>query len=351
MEENNFQFSTFNFQLSKPRALITGASGFIGGFLVEEALRRGYEVWAGVRKGSDLSGLRDKRIHLIDLKYDDKEALIAQLKEACKEAKWDYIVHNAGLTKTTDKRKFYQVNAAYTRNLAEALAAAGCHPRKFLLMSSLSSFGAGDEKGFKPIRLDDPQTPETDYGKSKLEAECYLRVQTHFPYIILRPTGVYGPGEKDYLMAIKSISSGFDFTVGLSPQRITFIYVKDLVRAAFMALEQETIRNKAYFVADGDVYSDAEFARIVRQMLGRKFVLRARIPAGLVYAACVASEWIGKLLGKSMTLNTDKYIILKQRNWICDVAPLQDELGFQAEYPLRKGLEESIAWYREAGWL
>ena len=46
-----------------------------------------------------------------------------------------------------------------------------------------------------------------------------------------------------------------------------------------------------------------------------------------------------------------KYIILKQRNWICDVTPLQEELGFTPEYPLRKGLEESIEWYCKEGWL
>ena len=71
----------------------------------------------------------------------------------------------------------------------------------------------------------------------------------------------------------------------------------------------------------------------------------------LVRIACHCSEWIGKLLKKSMTLNSDKYIILKQRNWICDVTPLQDDLGFIPAYPLRKGLEESIEWYKKEGWL
>ena len=80
--------------------------------------------------------------------------------------------------------------------------------------------------------------------------------------------------------------------------------------------------------------------RMIQELLGKKHVLHTRIPLGLVNVACHCSEWIGKLLNKGMTLNTDKYIILKQRNWICDVAPLQDELGFTPEYPLRKGLEE-----------
>ena len=161
------------------KILITGASGFIGGFLVEEALRRGYETWAGIRAGSSKAHLQDKRIHFIDLKYGDQEALTAQLSDFAREhGAWDYVIHNAGLTKTLDKRNFFRVNAENTHRFIEALAAAGCKPKKFLLMSSLSSYGRGDEKTFRPIRLDDPQRPDTAYGQSKLEAENYIRKQT-----------------------------------------------------------------------------------------------------------------------------------------------------------------------------
>lgn len=334
------------------KILITGASGFIGGFLVKEALKRGYETWAGVRSSSSRAQLQDKRIQFIDLKYGDPKALTEQLSEFVREhGSWDYVIHNAGLTKTLDKKNFYRVNADYTKNLVEALAASGCKLQKFLLMSSLSSYGCGDEKTFRPISLDDPQLPNTEYGKSKLEAENYIRCQSHFPYVILRPTGVYGPGEKDYFVEIRSVKSGFDFTAGFTPQRITFIYVKDLAVVAFLALENEAVVNRHYFVADGDVHTDESFAHIIQDVLGKKFVLRARMPLGLVYIACQCSEWVGRLLNKSMTLNTDKYKILKQRNWICDVEPLKKELGFVPQYPLRKGLEESIAWYKKEGWL
>lgn len=334
------------------KILITGASGFIGGFLVKEALDRGYEVWAGVRSSSSRANLQDERIRFIDLKYGNPTALTEQLsKFACEEGAWDYVIHNAGLTKTLDKQDFFRINAGHTNNLIEALSAAACKPKKFLLMSSLSSYGRGDEKTFQPIRLDDPQQPDTAYGKSKLEAENIIRRQTYFPYVILRPTGVYGPGEKDYFMEIKSVNSGLDFAVGSEPQRITFIYVKDLASVAFLALENEKILNRHYFVADGDVYTDEQFARMIQDILQKKHVLHARIPLGLVHIACQCSEQVGKLLKKSMTLNSDKYIILKQRNWICDVTPLQDELDFIPEYPLHRGLEESIEWYRKAGWL
>lgn len=334
------------------KILITGASGFIGGFLVEEALRRGYETWAGVRTGSSRAHLQDERIHFIDLKYSNPEALTQQLAAFVREqGAWDFVIHNAGLTKALDKKDFFRINAEYTANFMEALAAADCKPRKFLLMSSLSSYGQGDEETFRPIRLNDPQHPNTAYGQSKLAAETYLRKQSDFPYVILRPTGVYGPGEKDYFMEIQSVKSGFDFAVGAIPQRITFIYVKDLVTVAFLSLENEKIQNKHYFVADGDVYTDEEYARLIQDILGKKRVLHARIPMALVHVACQCSEWIGKRLKKSMTLNSDKYIILKQRNWICEVAPLQDDLGFTPAYPLRRGLEESIEWYKKERWL
>lgn len=334
------------------KILITGASGFIGGFLVDEALRRGYETWAGVRATSDRSHLQDPRIHFIDLAYHNEQQLTQQLRDFAREqGAWDYVIHNAGLTKTMNKQLFFKVNADNTHRFIEALATANCQPRKFLLMSSLSSFGQGDEKNFTPIRLSDPQRPNTVYGQSKLMAENHLRRQNHFPYVILRPTGVYGPGEKDYFMEIQSIQSGMDLAAGFTPQRITFIYVKDLATVAFLALENEEIQNREYFVADGDVYTDKEFALLIQKLLGKKHVLHARIPMGLVYIGCLCSEWIGKLLGKSMTLNSDKYIILKQRNWICEVEPLRSELHFTPAYPLRRGLEESIEWYKKKGWL
>ncbi|MDL2256418.1 NAD(P)-dependent oxidoreductase [Parabacteroides sp. OttesenSCG-928-K15] len=341
-----------NDERSTRKVLITGASGFIGSFLVKEALRRGYEVWAGIRRSSNRERLQDARIQFIDLKYEDEEALVGQLSEfAATNGAWDFIVHNAGLTKTIDPQAFYRVNAENTRVFITSLAKAGCVPRKFLLMSSLSSYGVGDEKGFTPLRLSDTQRPNTAYGESKRLAEEYVRGQSVVPYVIMRPTGVYGPGDKDYFMEIKSIQSGFDFAVGMTPQRITFIYVKDLARAVFLALENEAVVNRHYFVADGDVYTDKEFAAIIRELLAKKHVLHARIPTGLVWLACLVSEWIGKLAGKSITLNRDKYKILKQRNWICEVEPLQDELGFKPDYRLRAGLTEAIAWYRRAGWL
>jgi nucleoside-diphosphate-sugar epimerase len=265
---------------------------------------------------------------------------------------WDYVIHNAGVTKTLRKSDFERINTQYTSNLVDALANAGCSPKKFLLMSSLSVFGPGEPTCAKPITPDDMPKPDTVYGRSKLKAEQAVIKNAHFPYVILRPTGVYGPGDKDYLLEMQSVRQGFDMAAGKLPQHLSFIYVKDLAKAALTVLEAGSATDeKQYFVSDGNTYTDVEFAMLIKEIIGKKRLIRMRIPLPLVYLACLCSTLVGKIMRKTMTLNTDKYRMLKGRNWTCKDDGLYNDVGFLPEYDLEKGLKETIAWYIDAGWL
>lgn len=331
--------------------IITGASGFIGSFLVEKALEKGLKTWAGVRKSSNKEYLKDDRIQFIDLKFNDPDKLTEQIREFKRlHGKISYVIHNAGLTKCINPKDFDTVNYQYTVNLINSLIEADSIPDKFILMSSLSIFGTQDEVNYTPIQLTDIPKPNTAYGKSKLKAESFLESLPSFPYIILRPTGVYGPREKDYFMMLKTVKSGLDVGAGFQPQHLTFIYVKDLVDAAFLALESP-IRNKAYFVTDGEVYTDKEYTGLVKEVLGKKYVISLKVPLSILKMISSIAEDVSKLTKKPSTLNRDKYKIMKQRNWECDIQPLIDDLDFSPKYNLKKGLEESTDWYKKNKWL
>lgn len=330
--------------MQKGNILITGASGFIGSFMVETALASGYKVWAGVRTKSNKQFLSLEGVELVDLQYQDIGHLATQIQDI------DYIIHCAGVTKALKKKDFDLVNYQYAVNLCEAIKLAGCKVKKFIQISSLSVMGKGDEIGFSPFKVNNKPQPNTNYGKSKWKFEEYLKTQNHIPYIILRPTGVYGPREKDYLMMLKSIQKGLNVKAGFKPQQLTFIYVQDLVDAAFLALESE-IKDRTYLLSDGNTYSDDQYSQLIKELLPKQNTINIRIPLCMLKTVSYISQIISLINKKPATLNPDKYKIMKQRNWKCDTSDIVSDLNFQPKYNLHQGLKASINWYKINGWL
>ena len=328
------------------KILITGASGFIGSFIVEEALRRGFETWAAMRRSSKKDFLTDPRINFIELDLSSQERLTEQLRGH----EFDYVVHAAGVTKCLDPKDFYRINTDGTKNLVNALLTLKMPIKRFVYVSSLSIFGAIREKQpYEEIRETDTPKPNTHYGRSKLEAEQWLDSIT-FPYVVLRPTGVYGPRERDYFLMAQSIKQHIDFAVGYRRQDITFVYVLDVVQAVFLACERGQTGRK-YFLSDGQVYQSSTFSDLIRRELGNPWWIRVKAPIWVLRIITFFGDKIGHLTGKITALNNDKYHILKQRNWRCDIQPAIDELGYKPQYTLEQGVPITIQWYKDNGWL
>lgn len=343
-----------NYELNK--VLVTGASGFIGSFICSEGIDRGFEVWAGMRRTSSSQYLKDERMKFAQLDLGNYERLCEQLRQYKAEMGgrgWDYVIHAAGATKSLKREGFFKTNTEGTKNLVNALMAEGMTPKRFIFVSSLSIFGAIREQPYpyKPILDTDTPVPNTAYGESKWEAEKFLQTVKGLDYVILRPTGVYGPRERDYYIMAKSIKQHVDFAVGYKPQDITFVYVDDVVQAVYKAFDAPNAVGKGYFLSDGQVYNSRAFSDLLQRELGNPWVLHIKAPLWFLWLICAVNGSVSRWMGKLTTLNLDKYHILSQRNWQCDITPARRDLDYEPQVLLEEGVRRSVAWYRQAGWL
>lgn len=343
----------------KYSVLVTGASGFIGSRLCELALAAGYDVYAALRPTSSRRYIAHlEGLHVLTLTLTDPRRLADELAAIGRErGRFDFVVHAAGATKCLHESDFRAANVLPTRHLVEALRAAGMVPRLMVYISSLSVLGPIHERDGQPLRPDDTPCPNTAYGRSKRESEEYLRsLAPAFPSVILRPTGVYGPRERDYFIMAQSIRRHTDFAAGLRPQQLTFVYVDDVCQAVLRVLSRSlddlsAVAGRIFHLSDGQTYTSREFSRLLQQELGVRIVLRLVAPLWLLRAVCAVGGWLGRLTGRPSTLNPDKARIMSQRNWQCDTSSCRRLTGYAPQFDLRRGVKTAVAWYRDNGWL
>lgn len=337
----------------------------MGSFLVERGLELGHEVWAGLRASSSKQYLQNERTHFITLNIESDERLHEQLTQHVKaHGAFDHVIHAAALTKAKNEDAFRRTNTEGTLRLARTLLSTGALRGRLVMVSSLSIMGnVNDEplrdatgrplpgfERYRPLSEADTPCPNTAYGRSKLAAEQGLAAIEGLDYVVLRPTGVYGPREKDYFLMADSIRKHIDFAVGYQPQALTFIYVRDLVEVCFLALERGA-RGRAYLLSDGATYDSRAFSDLLQRAMGVRHVLHITAPEWFLKGVCALNTCLARFTGGQPTLNNDKFQLLRQRNWKCDIGPAQRELGYRPEWPLERGVPEAVAWYKQAGWL
>ncbi|MBK0378766.1 NAD-dependent epimerase/dehydratase family protein [Mucilaginibacter segetis] len=325
----------------KDRVLITGASGFVGYHLIEEALKNNLEVYAAVRKSSRIEHLKNLDIQYTYPAFND----IAALTREIKEKKYDYIIHAAGATKARSASEYNLINATYTFNLAKAAEEAGV--KKFVFISSLATIGA--LKSINGLITDNTApAPFTAYGKSKLLAEEKLKSLTKLNYTILRPTAVYGPRDTDIFIFLKQIAKGIEPYIGNIQQKLSFVFVKDLAVVSVKALFAP--EKSTYNISDGNFYDRYEMADITKFLLKSK-TIKFHLPVNFVKIVAAIAGNISSLRGKAAVVNLEKISELIAVNWHCDIERAKSELGFYPQYNLKAGLTDTIQWYKENKWL
>ena len=327
----------------KERVLITGASGFVGYHLIEEALKNNLEVYAAVRKTSKTDHLKEFDIRYTFPDFTDTPSLIANLREN----RYDYIIHAAGITKARSQKEYNDVNAGYTHNLSLAAVESGIKLKKFVLVGSLAAVGPLNDLAGKITEETAPH-PITAYGKSKLLAEEKLKAFCELNYTILRPTGIYGPRDRGIFIFFKQVANGIEPYIGNVKQQFSFIYVKDVAQAAIKALQAGN--RQTFNLSDGCFYDRYELANSIKEILNRN-AIKFHLPVNFVKFIAHIAEKYGSLTNKAVILNVEKLSELTAVNWYCDIIRARTELGFNPRYDLRSGVAETLSWYKANKWL
>ncbi len=323
------------------KALVTGATGFIGSHLVEKLLGYGYEVACITRDASNPGWIKSLDVNLIEGDCSDKELL-----NRCVSG-YDYIFHLSGLTKTSSKKKFYAVNETGTGNIINAVAKKNPNIRRFVYLSSLSAFGPGIDNRI-PSEDHKPH-PVSDYGNSKLGGErAVLRFSSDIPVSVLRASAVYGPRDKEFLLLFKMIKKGLLPHWGNG--RTSMVYIDDLINAIILAVKEDNAVGKIYFISDGMIYSNSEITAEMASAIHAK-PLKIRISKKILSTIGFFGNKISKITGKSSMINSDKIKELMYEDWVCDITKAKRDLCFEPKIGLKKGIEWTANWYRTHKWL
>jgi nucleoside-diphosphate-sugar epimerase len=256
----------------------------------------------------------------------------------------ELVIHLAGVTKALRSGDYYSGNARATGNLARALAGRGI---RLVHVSSLAAIGPSADG--VPVTEDAAPHPVTHYGKSKLEAE--KMVWALLPdAVIVRPPVVYGPRDAGVFQVIKTISRGLALEIGGGDRWFSAIYVKDLVEGLRSAAASPQARGRAYFLAHPKPVSWSELAAAAAAIMGIR-PRRVRVPLAAARAAGACADLWARIARQPAIVSREKIREAECMHWTCDTRRAAAELNFQARTSLLQGLTETLAWYKEAGWL
>ncbi|MHC1681107.1 MAG: NAD-dependent epimerase/dehydratase family protein [Methanomassiliicoccales archaeon] len=324
------------------RVLVTGATGFLGGHLIEELAKGPHVPVCAHRQGSDTSRIDRLGLEKVVFDLTDRDSMLQALKGM------DAVVHLAAYYTFTGKKEMYdKVNVKGTGDLLEACKEAGV--KRFLYCSSTEAMGPiasppGDE--------DSPLDPQYEYGRSKAKAEELVRT-SGLDWTILRPSGIYGPSNVDdvayyFITSFKGLAS--KFIIGSGKNFIQFVHVKDVVQGFVKALDRPASVKGIYIITQARPYTYEEVYRVLANIFQQKEP-RWRVSKPLAKLMMLPIEGINLLLGRENFLYRRETVesVTSDRAFKIDRA--RRDLGYEPVYDLPEGMAETVAWYRENGYL
>ncbi len=326
----------------RKKVLVTGASGFVGGHLVDGLLSDGtFEVHGLVRKTSKLTYLTNRQIHL---HYGD----LLDYDSLCKTVRGiEYIIHAGAKIKASSYHEFYQYNGLGTENILKAAVAGKCC-KKFINVSTQAA--SSPARDGQCLCEEDAAYPVSLYGRSKRAGEIITgQYKNKIAVVSLRPVAVYGPRDRETFKYIKLVNMGIALKPGLKKTKVSIIYIKDLVSACINIINKKFPSGSIYYLSDGVDYYLRDVLKTIGLILNKKY-LYLPIPEAAALFFCTMNDAIHLLPQSAELVSLDKIREMIQ-SWTCSIEKAKRELDFCPQFPLEVGMKETIDWYRANKWL
>lgn len=324
-------------------AFVTGASGFTGSHLCRRLVERGDQVRALVRRNSKTAALNGLDVQVVygDLADGSLPA------DALRGVEVVYHVAAAYRTERVPDRYFFDVNADGTSLLLNAARHADVG--RFVHFSTAGVLG--DIKT-PPATETAPYNPHDVYQESKLQGE--LRALATFREgaldgVVVRPTGIYGPGDTRFLKLFRAIDKGVFWMIGRCNPLFHLIYIDDLVDGAILASEREEAIKEVFILGGEEYVTIRQLAEAIAEVLGRS-VSHRHVPIWPVMLAARACQRLCRPLGIEPPIYPRRLDFFTV-NRAFDITKAKRVLGFQPKVDLKTGLARTADWYRQRNYL
>ncbi len=322
--------------------LVTGATGFTGSNLCRRLVDDGESVVAWVRVGSRTDDLVALGVDCREVDICDAE----QVREALVGFETVYHIAAAFRVEHPDIEEFRRVNVGATKNLLDAAAAAGV--ARFVHCSTVGVQGD----------IDDPPADETyrygpgdHYQQSKMEGEMVAleHAAAGEPISIVRPAGIYGPGDRRFLKLFRPISRGRFVMIGNGEVLYHLTFIDDLVDGIVRAGRRPEAIGEVFTLAGPRITTLNELVAAIAEAVGTS-PPRLRLPYAPVYAASAVCERLCRLLGVAPPLYPRR-VEFFEKDRAFDISKARRLLGYEPKVDLEDGLGRTAAWYRAEGLL
>jgi len=328
------------------KVLVTGATGFIGGHLVDALVKKGYEVRCLVRKTSHVQQLTRRGVELAYGDITDMDSL-HRVREGI-----GIVFHLAAIRgeRKLPLSMYWEVNVEGTRNMLEAFCRDGA--KHFVYVSTIGVLGwvrhpPADERS--------PYHPEGSYHITKCEAEK-LAIEFHkvrrLPVTVIRPVMTYGPDVSGFLFNLaRLIKSGKFRQIGDGKNYLHLLDVRNLTQALISVLEKPEAMGQIYIVADNQPITLGEIVTLIADTL-KVDIPRGQIPIWLAKLAGLVSGLASKAIpGVAEPLITGGKVDLMTKHRFYDISKAGKELCFEPSVSTEVGIRQTIQWYLDNGYL